>query len=445
MARILLVEDEPSLQLALGDTLSDEGYDTVVAGTVADALGELRRSSVDLVLTDLRLPDGDGLRVLAEVQTQSPDVPVIILTAYGSVQNAIDAIRAGAAEYLTKPFEEQQLLSIVRRYLEIRELKKRVQELEGTTPRPAGTDPVFLRLVETARTVAASDTTVLILGETGTGKEVFARYIHSCSPRRKKPFLAVNCAALPEALLESELFGHERGAFTGAVKQRRGRFEEADGGTLFLDEIAEASLAVQAKLLRALEQHCFERLGSNQLISVDVRILTATKKDLATEVKAGRFRDDLFYRLKVVPLTIPPLRRRKGDIEFLAQQFAKRFGDERGRPLVLAPDALKCLSHYSFPGNVRELQHLIQRLSVLTSGETVTCQEMPEECRSLADPRTGAGTTGTLAEIMAAFEAQVLQETLTRFEGHRANAAEALGISRKSLWEKLKAYGLDEG
>ncbi|MCK6682215.1 MAG: sigma-54 dependent transcriptional regulator [Thermoanaerobaculia bacterium] len=447
MARILLVEDEPSLQLALGDTLADEGYSPVVAGTVSAALAELDAAAFDLVLCDLRLPDGDGMTVLAQARRQVPEIPVIVLTAYGTVQNAVDAIRAGASEYLTKPFEEQQLLALVRRYLEIGELRKRVQELEGTTPRPAGCDPEFLRLVEMARTVAASETTVLILGETGTGKEVFARFIHASSARRKKPFLAVNCAALPEALLESELFGHERGAFTGAVKQRRGRFEEANGGTLFLDEIAEASLAVQAKLLRALEQQCFERLGSNQLISVDVRILAATKRNLAAEVEAGRFRDDLFYRLNVVPLSIPPLRQRKGDIEFLAQRFAQRFGTERNRPLVLSQEALRCLSRHPFPGNVRELHHLVQRLAVLTPGEVVSPADLPDELRSSTATESapaGERFTGTLAEILHGFEGQVLRDTLRRFDGHRARAAEALGISRKNLWEKLKAHGVDE-
>ncbi len=447
MPRILLAEDEPSLQLALGDTLADEGYGVTIAGTVADALRALGEATPDLVLCDLRLPDGDGTSILHAVRELWSDVPVIILTAYGSVAGAVEAIRAGASEYLTKPFEEQQLLAMIRRHLELRALRRRVEELELRDTSPLGSAPSFRKVLELARMVAPSDTTVLVLGETGTGKEVVARYIHAQSPRRSRPFVAVNCAALPEALLESELFGHEKGAFTGAVKLRRGRLEEAHGGTLFLDEIAETTPAVQAKLLRALEQLVFERLGSNQPISVDVRIIAATKKDLEAEVASGRFRDDLYYRLKVIPVTLPPLRDRQEDIPLLASAFARRFSATRPRPLDLAPETLECLLGHPFPGNVRELQHLMQRLAVTSLDDVVRPTDLPEEYRARGAVRLDSAAvtwSGTLSEMSHAFERQVLQQALARFKGHRGQAAEALGISRKNLWEKLKLHGLGE-
>jgi two-component system NtrC family response regulator len=445
MPLILLVEDEPSLQLALGDTLSDEGYEVIVAGTFQEALVGLA-GPVDLVLSDFRLPDGTGFDVLHAVQHESPDVPVVLLTAYGTVTGAVEAIRSGAAEYLTKPFENEQLLALVRRHLELRRLRRRVAELEGVASRPLGQAPAFREILDLARTVAASDSTVLLQGETGTGKEVLARFIHEVSARRGRAFVALNCAALPETLLESELFGHERGAFTGAVKQRRGRFEEADGGTLFLDEIAETSPQVQAKLLRSIESQQFERLGSNKQIEVDVRLLAATKRDLTEEVAAGRFRDDLYYRLKVVPITLPPLRDRTGDIPLLAQSFARRHASERRRSMEFSPEALERLSGHPFPGNVRELENLVQRLAVTVSDELIRIDHLPEEYRGPAAVRVTVDQTsftGTLAEMSEALERKVLKEVLERFDGHRGKAAEALGISRKNLWEKLKAYGLE--
>jgi DNA-binding NtrC family response regulator len=446
MALILLVEDEPSLQLALADTLADAGHAVTVAGTVQDALTAFRRETPDLILSDLRLPDGSGLSVLNAVVSEAPDVPVIVLTAYGTVAGAVDALRAGASEYLTKPFDETQLMAMVERHIELRRLRRRVANLEEAAPEPIGSSPAFRRAVDLARTVAASASTVLLYGETGTGKEVLARFIHESSERRRKPFVAVNCAALPEALLESELFGHERGAFTGAVRQRTGRFEDADSGTLFLDEIAETSPGIQAKLLRALEERKFERLGSSRSISVDVRIIAATKRDLEAEVAGGRFRDDLYYRLKVVPIILPPLRERSGDVPLLAQAFALRYGAERRRPLTFSPEALEALAGHPFPGNVRELQHLVQRLAVVCPAEILLLGHLPEDYASGGCPRVQADPAtfeGTLSEMIAGFEGLVLQETLEKFGGHRGNAAHALGISRKNLWEKLKAHGLE--
>jgi len=445
--RILLVDDEVTLQTTLADTLEDEGCRVEVAGTVAEASRSLDVNAFDLVLCDLKLPDGNGIDVLRKARESQPEVPVVILTGFGTVESAVEAMKAGAAEYITKPFEEEQIVAVVHRHCELRKLRRRVRELESLQHRPLGVAPGFLKAVELAETVAPSDTTVLLLGETGTGKEVLARHIHSCSRRSSRPFVAVNCAALPETLLEAELFGHEKGAFTGAVRARQGRFEAARGGTLFLDEVAEMSPAVQAKLLRVLQERTFERLGSNQEVTADVRLVAATRRDLAAEARAGRFRDDLYYRLRVVPITVPPLRERPGDVPLLAQYFLRRYAADAGRQLELAPDALRCLEAQTFPGNVRELENLIQRLVVTCPRDVVRLEDLPEEYR-------GGGLTvdadpfqfsGTLAEQISQFEEVVLREALRRFDGHRGRMAEALGISRKNLWEKLKSHGLGNG
>ncbi len=446
--RVLVVDDEVTLQMTLRDTLEDEGYEVDVAGTVGEARAALMRRLPDLVLCDLRLPDGSGLDVLASAKDRSPALPVVVLTAFGSVEGAVEAMKAGADEYLTKPFEEVKLLAVIARYCEVSRLRRRVKELEGAPPRPVGLAPRFVEVVELAETVARSDATVLLLGETGAGKEVLARHVHARSRRSAAPFVAVNCAALPETLLEAELFGHERGAFTGAVRARRGRFEAASGGTLFLDEVAEMSPRVQGKLLRVLQEQTFERLGSNQTISVDVRLIAATRRDLAAAVEGGGFRDDLYYRLRVVPIVVPPLRERSGDISLLAQLFARRYADQFDRELELAPETLACLETQPFPGNVRELENLVQRLAVVCTSPVVTPRDLPEEYRCPGGLQVPAGEVqfeGILSELAAAFERRVLEAALERFGGHRGRMAEALGISRKNLWQKLKAHGLDGG
>jgi DNA-binding NtrC family response regulator len=443
--RIFLVEDEPSLQLALGDTLVDEGFEVTVLPTVREAMATLEFALPDLVICDLRLPDGDGLDVLRRARELAPQLPVIILTGFASIHSAVEAMKLGAAEYVTKPFDQTLLLATVKRHLELVRLRRRVAELESGVGCPVGASPLFRGALELARTVAASDSTVLIEGETGTGKEVVARYIHDCSPRRSRAFVAVSCSALPETLLESELFGHERGAFTGALRQRRGRFEEADGGTLFLDEVGEMSPATQAKLLRVLQEQRFERLGSNQPITVDVRIIAATRRNLREEVAANRFRDDLYYRLKVVPITLPPLRERPGDVALLLHYFAERHARASGKHIAFSPEAVECLSRFPFPGNVRELEHLVQRLAVVCQEPTIRPEHLPEEYREGCRPRFSVPLDefqGTLAEIMQQFERRLLAAALERFAGHRGKMAAALGISRKNLWEKLKSHGL---
>lgn len=437
-AKILLVEDEPSLQLALGDLFAEQGWEVVTVGTVAQAQKALEERP-HVVVCDLRLPDGDGFTVVRQALARG-NLPVIVLTAYGTVEKAVEAMKLGAADFLTKPFAEEQLLSCVRRNLELSHLRRRLAELEQCVVRPIGDSPAFRRVLELAQTVAATDVTVLLQGETGTGKEVLARFIHQTSPRRDGPFVAVNCAALPETLLEDELFGHEKGAFTGAIKARLGRFEEAHGGTLFLDEVGEMSLPVQAKLLRVLQEHCFQRLGGNRSITVDVRVIAATQRHLAEEVKRGNFREDLYWRLMVVPITLPPLRQRQEDIPLLATYFARQWGEKLKRSLAFAPETLRCLAGQPFRGNVRELEHLVQRLAATCPQDLILPEHLPPEYQQAA----ATLPEGTLGEQLKAFERQILLKTLQRFAGHREQTARALGISRKTLWQKLQFHGLAE-
>lgn len=446
LGAILVVEDEPSLQLALHDLLIEAGFSPTVAGTLAQAKRELQGSSWEVVLCDMRLPDGHGLDLLALANHLADPPAVVFLTAYGTVEQAVEAMKRGAADFLTKPFDDDHLLAVLRRNAEFVRLRRRVAELERAGERPVGVSPPFTAALELAATVAPTDVTVLLQGETGTGKEVVARFIHHRSHRAQGPFVAVNSAAIPETLLEAELFGYERGAFTGATRSRAGRFEEASGGTLFLDEVGEMSLSVQAKLLRVLQDQKLERLGSNRTLSVDVRIVAATQKDLAKEVAKGAFRQDLYYRLKVVPITLPPLRERREDIPLLAAHFARTFARKYNRAFELSPELLACLAELSWPGNVRELLHLLERLAVTCPAPVVRPEHLPREYRSsaAANPQSAGGT---LAQQVRDFERQVIRQALAEAGANRSRAAESLGISRKTLWKKLRLHGLgdDEG
>lgn len=442
---VLVVEDEPSLQLALHDLLAEAGFSVAVVGSLAEATSELKARTWDVVLSDMRLPDGDGLSVLEQANTLADPPAVVFLTAYGTVERAVEAMKGGAADFLSKPFDDDHLLAVVRRNAEFARLRRRVAELEREEEKPVGVSSTFTAALELAATVARTDVAVLLQGETGTGKEVVARFIHRHSPRASGPFVAVNCAAIPETLLEAELFGHERGAFTGALRSRAGRFEEASGGTLFLDEVGEMSLPVQAKLLRVLQDNKLSRLGSNRTVSVDVRIIAATQKELAKEVLRGTFRQDLYYRLKVVPIFLPPLRQRREDIPLLAAHFARSFAQKYNRPLELSPELLACLSELSWPGNVRELLHLIERLAVTCPAPVVRPEHLPPEYRAAGVTGTCPGPGGTLAEQMREFERRVIRQALEAAGGNRSRAAQNLGISRKTLWEKMRLLGLDDG
>jgi two-component system response regulator FlrC len=428
-ARILVAEDDPSMRDLLERILSDAGHEVVAVEDGLAAIARLK-GPFDVVITDIRMPGADGIQVLAHARRRQPDLPVVVLTAFGSIPGAVDAMRLGAFDYLAKPLPDPQTLrDVVARALEGRPA--------GPSRVVVAEDPAMQKVVETARRVAQADSSVLLLGESGTGKEVIARLIHDASPRHEGPFVAVNCAALAETLLESELFGHEKGAFTGAQSRHEGQFEQADGGTLMLDEVGEMSPALQAKLLRVLQERSFQRVGGEAMISVDVRVVAATNRDLDQMVKEGRFREDLYYRLAVLPIQIPPLRERPKDVIPLAEHFVQLLGRgraERSRP-ELTPDARKALMAHDWPGNVRELQNVLERSLVLSGGGAVNAADLGlgERTRSEA-----GGEGGTLKDM----ERRAIQEALAAEDGNRRRAAKRLGIALRTLQYKIKEYGL---
>lgn len=453
-AKILVVDDEPLMRVTIADALTGEGYTVSVAERGETGFALLGQDHWDIVITDLRLPDMEGMAILKEAKGRNPQTDVILITAYGSIDSAVMAMKEGASDYLTKPFSMDELLLVVKRLLrmraleeENRALQERVEErygLEGLV----GRSPAMLKIYDLIQTISQTDTTVLIQGESGTGKELVANAIHLQSPRRKGPFIKVNCAALPEALLEAELFGHERGAFTGAIRQRKGRFEMAGGGTLFLDEIGDISPVVQVKLLRVLQEREFERVGGNETISVDVRLICATQKDLKEEVRKGVFREDLYYRLNVVPLVIPPLRERREDIPALVEHFVRKFSQKMKKEIVgLSGEAESLLLRYAFPGNIRELENMLERAVALIKGRVIQTQDLPEEVcghpsssQALCEKIQGAKP---LAEAVSLFEREYIQSVLEKTKGKKGQAAEILGISRKTLWEKIKELEID--
>lgn len=453
-ARILIVDDEPLMRVTIEDALLGEGYSTSAVETGEAGLALVRQEPWDVVITDIRLPDMDGMEILKETKTRNPQTEVILITAYGSINSAVTAMKEGASDYLTKPFSMDELLLILRRVLrmraleeENRALRQRVEErygLEGLV----GRSPAMLKIYDLIETISQTDTTVLVQGESGTGKELVANAIHLLSPRRKGPFVKVNCAALPETLLEAELFGHERGAFTGAIRQRKGRFEIAGGGTLFLDEIGDISPMVQVKLLRVLQEREFERVGGNETLSADVRLICATQKDLKREVEKGNFREDLYYRLNVVPVRIPPLRERREDIPLLANHFIERFSQKMKKEISgLSEEAESLLLSYSYPGNIRELENMLERAIALIKGKVIQAQDLPDEVcgepsssRLLCEKIRG---TKPLAQALSLFEKEYIQSVLEKTKGKKGQAAEVLGISRKTLWEKIKELGIE--
>jgi len=449
-ARILLAEDDDAQREQLAGFLGDLGAEVLPARDGEEAAALLTREAVDLVITDLRMPRLDGRALLRRAKELAPDVEVILVTAYGTVPDAVGALKDGAADYLLKPLDLGEVEHVVRRALEARhlrrenrELRRRLGEIESLPGIVTAGGPMAEVLSVAAR-VAPSPVSVLLLGESGTGKELVARAIHAASPRRDGPFVAVSAAALSPSLLESELFGHEKGAFTGADRQRIGRFEAAQGGTLFLDEIGELPPETQVKLLRVLQERVVERVGGNRPIPIDVRVIAATNKDLPQEVAAGRFREDLYYRLAVVTIEIPPLRARRADIPLLVEHFLdKHAAIAGGVKKAFSREAMDLLVRYDFPGNVRELENIVQRALVLSRGDLVTTDDLPPAvlgARGEPAAGPGAGEGGTLPERIAALEKTLIEEALAAEGGNQSRAAARLGISERALRYKLAKY-----
>lgn len=449
--RILIVEDEDKLRRVLSLHLRGEGYDTEEARTAEEALP--LAEGVALVLTDLRLPTLDGLTLMEKLRLMSPSVPVVVMTAYGSVEVAVEAMKRGAADFLPKPFSLDHLMTVVRKALEVKTLREenvRLKEELGhkyTFSNIVGQGAKMQEILASVERVAPTRTTVLLCGESGVGKDLIARAIHHHSPRDKHPFVKINCTAIPENLMESELFGYEKGAFTGAAQAKPGKFEQADTGTVFLDEIGDVPPSIQVKLLRVLQEREFERLGSNKTRSIDVRVIAATNVDLQRAIEEGNFREDLYYRLNVFPMTIPPLRERREDIPFLAEHFLARFAALHGRgPLTLSAAAQSKLVQYDWPGNVRELENVMERALVLASGDELR----EDDIRLDHAPRRGSGGAGVNGDgflpegvTLDQHEQQLIREALRRAGGNKSQAARLLGLSRNALRYRLAQIGLE--
>ncbi|MDH7483952.1 MAG: sigma-54 dependent transcriptional regulator [Spirochaetales bacterium] len=446
---LLIVDDEKNIREGLAQLFSLEGYEVRTAQDGMEAKTIIDTEDVDVVITDYKMGRMSGLDLLQHVVTTHPGLPVIILTAHGTVDKAVEAMRQGAFDFVAKPPNMDHLVNLVRRALETRELYRTNQELraEVETMRARsyiiGKSPAMKRIFDLVRKVAPTRASVLITGESGVGKELIADAIHNLSPRRDRPFVKVHCAALAESLLESELFGHEKGAFTGAASRKRGRFEMADGGSLFLDEIGEINQNVQIKILRVLQERKFERVGGEQTIEVDVRLITATNRDLRKEITEGRFREDLYYRLNVVNIHVPPLRERREDIPLLAMAFLKEFAEENGKQIEgFDPRARQALFAYSWPGNVRELRNCIESAVVMASGRLITIDDLPPGPRSSSEARSiSIPAFASLEEA----ERIIIAETLALVGGNKSKAAEILKIGRKTLYQKIEQYGIATG
>lgn len=455
---VLVVDDDKDVRALLGDLLKEAGYATRDAKAGEEALAEVAKDRPDLVMMDVKLPDRDGLAVLKQLRREHPELEVIVMTAFGGSSTAIQAMEHGAYDYVTKPFEIDDLLATLRRVFDHADLSSEVNALRlelgkstAERERIVGSSKPMLEIFKLIGKVASSDATVLITGESGTGKELVAEALHRASSRNPHPLIKVSCAALPETLLETELFGHEKGSFTGALAMRKGRFETADKGTIFLDEIGEMTQATQTKLLRILQEREFERIGSNLPIKVDIRVITATNRDLAEEVEAGRFREDLYYRLNVIHIHMPPLRERREDIPALVEHFLVKYRHAPGAiPTTISEEALAHLVAHDWPGNVRELENAIERAVVLSRGNPITVEHLPLTVGLHGSPGGGSGkgngatAGGRLKERVSALERELIAEALERAGGNRTKAAEDLGIYRRLLYAKIKEYGLGE-
>ena len=457
MHTILIVDDEPNYQIILGELLRDEGYEVFTADNGTAALPIVRDTDLDLVLSDMKMPGMDGIELMKKIKEFNRDLPVILITAFAEVEKAVEAMHLGAFTYLAKPFSNDQLLASVRKAIEhyqlVREIKRLRREIVPSSGFEGmiGKNPAMLAVYQLIEKVAPTPSSVLITGESGTGKELVARAIHNLSPRRDAPFIPVNCAALSDTLLESELFGHEKGAFTDAVSMRKGRFEMADGGTLFLDEIGEMSPTLQAKLLRILQERSFERVGGNETLSVDVRILAATNRDLKDEVEQGRFREDLYYRLNVIHIHLPPLRERVDDIPALVTHFLRKNAERLGKEeLTISQEALRLLVSLPWEGNVRERENTIERAAILCNGNRIEAGDVqpdssdlkPQEWSSSIDLADFVPEGLSLSEVLNGIEERLVRQALENAGNVQARAAEQLGITKSLLQYKMKKYKL---
>lgn len=443
---ILLIEDEKIMRITLEDTLKTAGYEVVSFETGREALNALRDNRFSVVVTDVRLPDIDGINILREI-TRTGDTQVIVMTAFGTIKDAVEAMKLGAFDYITKPFSLDEFLLIIERALEVKMLRDENIRLKKdlsrcySFPNIIGESPEMKKIFSLIEKVSQSDSTVLLLGESGTGKELIASTIHYQSQRKDKPLIKVNCAALPEGLIESELFGHEKGAFTGAIKRKPGRFELANRGTIFLDEIGDIPLSTQSKILRVIQERQIERLGSTETITVDVRIIAATNKNLEEEVKKGNFREDLYYRLNVIPITLPPLRNRREDIPYLIEFFLRKSTQKLSRNIRFSAEAINALLRYDYPGNVRELENIVERCVTLAPNDIIQKDDLPSFIFEKSDSKRYFSLSDAAAEAEKEHIIRILRIT----KGNRTRAAEMLGISRKTLWEKMKEYGIETG
>jgi two-component system nitrogen regulation response regulator NtrX len=451
-ATLLLVDDEPQILHALAGLLQDEDFEVITAPDGETALRLVREASPDLVMLDIALPGRDGLDILQDLKEQHPTLPVIMLSAHGSVENAVKATRLGAYDFIEKPPHADKILVSVRNALDMARLadeNRRLRQQALPVREIVGRSAAIQEVRDKLRLVAPTAASILITGENGTGKELVARALHFQSQRAHRPLVEVNCAAIPEDLIESELFGHEKGAFTGATSRRQGKFDQAHEGTLFLDEIGDMSLKTQAKILRILEEQRFERVGGSRPIQVDVRVVAATNKNLAEEIQRGNFREDLYHRINVIPIHVPPLRDRREDIPLLADYFLKELAQEnQAPPKTFTPQALEALSHQPWPGNVRELKNFVWRVAVLTMSPVIDAGDLPlaqDPSGGYAGSVSGLLTLPDFREARAGFEREYLKRHLEAHGGSVSATAEAIGLERTHLYRKLRAYGLDSG
>jgi len=452
-ARILIVDDDPLVPRTLRMLLRKHGHDVDATASAREAFGLLAAEKYDLVISDINMPEFDGFDVLKHVKQEHPETEVILVTGYGTIENAVRGMKEGAFDYVTKPVLDDEMLVVIGRALESTrlrtenaDLRARLADVQGAAGESAiGSDPTFVKVFETVQAVAPSRATVLITGESGTGKSLVARRVHELSGRADKPFVEINCGALPEGLLESELFGHAKGAFTGASADRQGRFLAAEGGTIFLDEIGTASQALQVRLLRVIQERTFEPVGSEETQTVDVRLVLATNEDLSQLVAEGSFRRDLYYRISVVPVDLPPLRDRMGDIPLLANHFLKKFARENEKPVLRVDDnAMTILQAHRWPGNIRELENVMERGVILAQSEVLTPRDLPPDLTArTATPEPGQ--TLPLRKALEIPEREIIERTLRSHNWNRQETAAALMINRTTLFNKMRKYGLMEG